>query len=93
MSGRRVLLLIAGIGASLCMLQLLLTYNFSDIDRNGMHHSPQAEMNEPTIVPSLPSADITLPYLIGGTSLVAERLVFYEGSFVEDSDSTEMVIA
>ena len=93
MSARRILLLITGIAAGLCMLQLLLIYNFSAIDHDCVHHNPQTETNEPTIVPSLPRADITLPCKISGTSLVAERLVSYEGSFVEDSNSAEMVIA
>lgn len=97
MSARRILLLMASVGAGSCMLLLLLMYNLCGIDHNGVLHSPppvftDETVEEATIVPSLPTADITLPYAIGGTSLIAERMVLYEGSFVENTDLTQMVI-
>lgn len=42
-------------------------------------------------VVSLPPADLTLPYKIPGTDLVAEKLVAYDGPYLEDDSNAEVV--
>ena len=46
---------------------------------------------ETELVTSLPPADITLPHKIQGTTLVAEKVVAYDGPYLEDGSNTEVV--
>lgn len=93
MSLRRVLLLIIGYSAGTCaaVLLILSIYN-SDAYFLITKFQNQPESNNATgsIVQVLQPADISLPANITGTTLVAEKLICYDGAFMEDLSFDEV---
>ena len=76
---RRLMLVICGAGGSVLSLCLLLL-------------SAGVVSSEP--MPAQPDADsmqVHLPYQIPGTTLVAQKLVCYEGPYLEDNSNDEVV--
>lgn len=97
---RRWMLLSVGLLWSVCLLAVL-TQNIRNsaeyiVKPESQYMTPVAEVWESESweiekVESLPAAGACLPYKIEGTTLVAERLVAYDGPFVEDGSDREVI--
>ena len=91
---RKMLLLVAGFGSGFLAFLLLLA--------NVTEAAPQVQPSAPNenVSPSpfgiqkveyIRSADVTLPYRIPNTDLIAEKIVLYEGGYMEDNSNEEVV--
>ena len=81
---RRVLLLAVGFGAAMWVTGILF----------GVNHTVYAQLSTANtllhVQPTAGDGEISFPYEIPGTTLVAEALVYYDGPFLENSSNIEL---
>ncbi len=94
---RRGMLLLIGFTAGLGIFVLMIG-NMLGMECSSNESKAALSVGADHVVPgpaqpveTLETADLTLPYCIPGTTLVAENLVQYEGGFLEDGTNDEVV--
>lgn len=87
---RRTMLLIVGFGVCFAVLWLLLSNSVTALTCAAVSE-PLFQMHAQTGGNDAQKKEQTLPLPVSGTSLIAEQIMLYEGAFLEDSYTQEVV--